>query len=58
MSRIRITLFFILVLGTRLFATDLTLEQALQSAKATNITAQNAKITLEKQLNQANSGCR
>ncbi len=55
MSRIRITLFFILVLGTRLFATDLTLEQALQSAKATNITAQNAKITLEKQLNQANS---
>ncbi|MEA4865082.1 MAG: TolC family protein [Sphaerochaeta sp.] len=55
MSRIRITLFFILVLGTRLFATDLTLEQALQSAKATNITAQNAKIALEKQLNQANS---
>ncbi|ADY12856.1 TolC family protein [Sphaerochaeta globosa] len=54
MSRIRITFLLALLLGTPLFAQQLTLQEALQSAQATNSIAQNAKITLEKQLNKAN----
>jgi hypothetical protein len=38
---------------TPLTARQLTLEQALQSATASSLTAHNAKLTLEKQLNQA-----
>ncbi len=53
MSRICTTLLLIMLVGTPLCAQQLTLEQALQSANATSIASRNAKLTLEKQLNQA-----
>lgn len=53
MPRLRIILLVFLLVCTPLTARQLTLEQALQSATASSLTAHNAKLTLEKQLNQA-----
>jgi len=51
MPRLRIILLVFLLVCTPLTARQLTLEQALQNATASSLTAHNAKLTLEKQLN-------